>query len=79
VLKIPAFAKRQNVRWATYKKPTAQTAHLFFSTHKANALKIKKSVSFHRTNPNKPKNIIFYQIEKFVKYVNYFYSQKKTN
>ena len=30
-------------RWATYKKPTAQTAHLVFSNTRANASKNQKS------------------------------------
>jgi hypothetical protein len=31
-------------RWATYKKPTAQTAHLVFADTKANTEKTKRAV-----------------------------------
>ena len=39
-------------RWATYKKPTAQTAHLVFSDTKANAEKTKRAVFCQRSDRN---------------------------
>ena len=46
-------------RWATYKKPTAQTAHLVFSDTKANAEKTKRAVFCQRsTERHKKVNFI---------------------
>jgi len=39
-------------RWATYKKPTAQTAHLVFADTKANAKKTKRAVFCQRSDRN---------------------------
>jgi hypothetical protein len=48
VLKIPAFAKRQNVI-AQCKNPTAQMAHLVFADTLANAQKTKRAIFFQRS------------------------------
>jgi len=43
-------------RWATYKKPTAQTAHLVFADTKANAEKTKRAVFCQRSDEITNKN-----------------------
>lgn len=46
-------------RWATYKKPTAQTAHLVFCRHESIAKKTKRAVSCQRwTERQKKVNFI---------------------
>ena len=37
-------------RWAAYKKPTAQTAHLVFADTKANAKKTKRAIFYQRSD-----------------------------
>jgi hypothetical protein len=51
-LELPAATSQSRSRWATYKKPTAQTAHLVFADTKANAKKTKRAVFCQRSDRN---------------------------